>query len=192
MARLGFYLDVNKCIGCRTCQVQCKDKNRLGIGPIFRKTADYSVGSYPNATMFHITMSCNHCAQPACVETCPVGAMYQAEDGTVQHDSELCIGCKACMTACPYGHPQYIEEKQKVGKCDSCYAIRQAGGNPACVDACVMRALDFGDLDELREKYGPELVNTLPVLPDPGKTDPSLLIKTKESALSKDAKEIWL
>ena len=71
------------CTGCRTCQVACKDKNRLDVGTLFREVKSYEVGSYPDVTFYHMTMSCNHCENPACVSACPVGAMYVAEDGTV-------------------------------------------------------------------------------------------------------------
>lgn len=190
MAKLGFYFDSTKCIGCRACQVQCKDKNRLGVGPIYRKTASYCVGAYPDAKCFHLTMSCNHCEKAACIDACPVGAMYKTEDGVVLHDKELCIGCQACITSCPYGHPQYLEDDKKVGKCDSCYAIRKDGGKPACVDSCVMRALDFGDIEELKNKYGNDCVDKLPVIPE-SETKPALLIKANECAKDKNAKEVW-
>ena len=193
MGKLGFYFDATMCTGCRTCQVACKDKNRLDVGTLFREVKSYEVGSYPDVTFYHMTMSCNHCENPACVAACPVGAMYVAEDGTVLHDEALCIGCQACVQACPYGAPKYIEEKQKVGKCDACAAIRAAGGNPVCVDACPLRALEFGDLDELVKKHaGAELVNELPVLPKADATGPSLLIEPKQSMLSEGAEEMYL
>ena len=190
MGKLGFYFDATMCTGCRTCQVACKDKNRLDVGTLFREVKSYEVGSYPDVTFYHMTMSCNHCENPACVSACPV---YVAEDGTVLHDEALCIGCQACVQACPYGAPKYIEEKKKVGKCDACAAIRAAGGNPVCVDACPLRALEFGDLDELVQKHaGAELVNELPILPKADATGPSLLIEPKQSMLSDGAEEMYL
>lgn len=178
---LGFYFDMTRCIGCKACQVACKDKNRLDVGANFRTVTDYEVGSYPTVKTYSLTLSCQHCENPACVEICPAGAMYKAEDGTVLHDAALCVGCKACISACPYGAPAYIESQRKVGKCDACAAIRAAGGKPACVMACPMRALDFGDLDELKAKYGNECVSELPCLPV-SETGPRLIIKAKEIA----------
>lgn len=188
MGKLGFYFDSTKCTGCRTCQVACKDKNRLDVGTLYRQVTAYTVGSYPNVKAFHFSATCNHCENPACVAGCPTGAMYKAEDGAVLCDTELCIGCGNCASVCPYGAPKLLDSGVS-GKCDSCYAIRKAGGNPVCVDACLTRALDFGDLDELRAKYGNDLVSEVPVWPD-GKTSPNVLIKTREQVLSEDFKEM--
>jgi len=116
--------------------------------------------------------------------------MYYANDGTVQHDDKKCIGCRYCTWNCPYGAPQYIEDNGIVGKCDSCKELRDAGGNPVCVDACLMRCLDFGDLDELREKYGPDLVQELPILPASNITNPSLLVNPKPCSLAENYREM--
>ncbi len=189
---LGFYFDMTRCIGCKACQIACKDKNNLDVGTIFRNAKTYSVGEYPKVQMFNVSVSCNHCENPACVAACPVGAMYKAEDGTVLHDKNLCIGCKACTVACPYGVPKYIEEEGKSSKCDACAYLRAKGMNPACVDACPNRALDFGDIDELKAKYGPNLVSDLPILPDSSVTGANVLIKAKDCALSGEAVELPL
>lgn len=81
MGRLGFYFDMTRCIGCRACQVACKDKNRLEVGVIFRNAHTYSVGTFPSVHCYSYSGTCYHCAEPACVERCPTGAMYRAEDG---------------------------------------------------------------------------------------------------------------
>ena len=91
----GFYFDMTACIGCRTCQVACKDKNDLEMGVIFRRLSDFEVGEYPAVQTYHYSGSCNHCEKPECVAACPNAAMYiDEEDGTVQHDDEKCIGCQ--------------------------------------------------------------------------------------------------
>ena len=187
---LGFYFDQTRWIGCKACQVACKDKNRLDVGANFREIKDFEVGEFPSVKTYSLTLSCQHCNNPACVEACPVGAMYKANDGTVLHDASLCVGCKACINACPYDAPAYIDSKKIVGKCDACAAIRAAGGKPACVAACPMRALDFGDLDELKAKYGSNLVSELPCLPS-SDTEPNLVIKAKEIAKSEKGNEIY-
>lgn len=190
MSRLGFYFDSNMCIGCRACQVACKDRNRLGVGAIFRKVKSFQTGVYPNPQGFNYSGACNHCAEPKCVAGCPTGAMHVAEDGTVQHDASLCIGCQYCVWNCPYGAPQYIKSAGKVGKCDSCKNLREAGENPVCVDSCVMRCLKFGDLDKLAAEYGPGLVDQIPILPRADLTKPSLLVKPKGCALDPKFKEL--
>lgn len=186
MTRLGFYIDIDACIGCRTCQVACKDRNKLEVGYLFRRVDTFETGAFPEAKMFHFSHSCNHCEKPACVANCPTGAMQIADDGTVQHDDELCIGCGTCAEACPYSVPQVIEGEGITRKCDSCKPFRDAGGNPVCVDACPMRCLAFGDLDELTAVHGPDLVRELPATPSADKTNPSTLIHPKPCALEPD------
>lgn len=186
---LGFYFDVNMCIGCRTCQVACKDRNRLDVGILFRKVRSYETNVYPDATMYHYSGACNHCEEAKCVKGCPTGAMHFTADGTVQHDRSKCVGCKYCIWNCPYSVPQFIEETGVVGKCDSCKDLRDAGQNPACVDSCIMRCLDFGEIDQLKAKYGPDLVNKLPILPAADITNPHVLIKPKSCSMQRGFRE---
>lgn len=187
MSKQGFYFDMDSCIGCKTCQVACKDKNNLDIGILFRKITSFEVGFYPHPGNYHFSGTCNHCTNPKCVEGCPTGAMYIASDGTVQHDADICIGCRYCIWNCPYGVPQFLPELGKVGKCDGCKDLRDKGENPVCVDACIMRALEWGDIEELRKKHIKEdLINNLPILPSSSITNPSLLIKPKNVAKRKD------
>ncbi len=185
----GFYFNQQNCIGCKTCQIACKDVKNLEVGTLLRRVSDFETGTYPEARSFHFSTGCNHCENPACVKNCPTSAMHKAEDGTVLHDDGLCIGCKSCMMACPYGAPQFVEKIQMVHKCDACANRRAVGKNPACVDACYMRALDFGEIGELRDKYGDELVSDLPFLPPSELTHPPLVIKPKEASLSEDCRE---
>ena len=189
---LGFYFDQTRCTGCRVCQIACKD--RLGLeaaGPLPRRVTTFETGTFPNARLYHLSVGCNHCDSPACVANCPTGAMHQDESGVVLHDDELCIGCKTCMNSCPYEAPQYAEDQDLIIKCDSCKALRDAGLNPVCVDACMMRALDFGDVDELVAKYGDGLVNELPALGDAA-TNPNIRVKVKEAASESSFKEVML
>ena len=187
---LGFYFDMTRCVGCRACQVACKDRNNLDIGLLFRYAKTYETGSFPKVGMYNYSGSCNHCEHPACVTVCPTGAMYKAEDGTVIHDDDMCIGCKSCMNICPYGSPKFDEARSIVRNCDVCASLRAKGQNPVCVDACPSRALDFGERDELIAKYGPDLVKDLPILPDSKLTDPNTLIKAKPCALEEDFREL--
>lgn len=189
MGRLGFYFDMTRCIGCRACQVACKDKNRLEVGVIFRNAHTYSVGHYPTVRCYSYSGTCYHCAEPACVERCPTGATYVAEDGVVLHDDERCTGCATCTNACPYGNPKILPDKNIAAKCDSCKALRDAGGNPACVDACPQRALAFGDIDTMKDGQGVEQL-ALAALPPSATTQPSLVIRVKEAALDPGFREI--
>ena len=186
---LGFYFDTNKCIGCRACHVACKDLHDLNVGPILRKVRAFEVGTFPNVDGFRYSGSCYHCANASCVEICPTGAMNYAADGTVQLDAAVCLNCRVCAIVCPYDAPQMDEDRDIMAKCDSCKDLRAAGKNPFCVDACVMRCLEFGNMDELRAKHGPGLVTELPALPR-GAAEPRVLIKAKQCALSVDFVEV--
>ncbi len=187
---LGFYFDMTRCIGCRACQIACKDKNRLEVGVILRNAKTYQTGKFPDVGLFNYSASCNHCENPACVANCATGALYKAEDGTVILDEALCDGCQLCAQACPYHVPQYDEVAMVMKKCDACAYLRAKGENPACVDACPMRALDFGEKEELIAKYGEGLVSDISILPDSDITGSNTLIKAKPNAIDMECTEV--
>jgi anaerobic dimethyl sulfoxide reductase subunit B (iron-sulfur subunit) len=114
-----------------------------------------------------------HCAEPNCVDACPADAIVKRSDGVVLIDPKKCVGARLCERACPYGAPQFNAALGIMTKCDFCQDVLAKGKNPACVDACSMRALDAGPLDELQARYG--LTNAIEPLPLP-KTGPSLVI----------------
>lgn len=182
---LGFYFDVTRCIGCRTCQVACKDRRDIqkpGVRP--RRVESFETGTYPQVGMFHVSVACNHCESPACVANCPTLAMHKTADGVVLHDDARCVQCRNCVTVCPYGAPQFDDEADMIVKCDSCYDLCKGGMNPTCVDACPTRALEFGDIDELRRQHGSDCVSEIPVLGTADHTHPNLLVKPNGAAVS--------
>lgn len=192
MSRVGFYYDQKMCAGCKTCQVACKDRNRLDVGVVLREVRSYQVGAYPNVSMYHFSAACNHCEQPACMANCPVNAIEMMDDGTVVLNTDDCIGCQTCVTKCPYGVPRYDEASGVVRKCDGCYDLRQKGYQPACVEACPFRALDFGTQEELEARHaGVETVNQIPAMGE-GETSPVTRIVVREDALEAGAVEIIL
>ena len=192
MTRKGFFFNQVRCVGCKTCQMACKDKNDLPVGVLFRRIQSYETGRFPNPNSFHYSASCNHCSNPECVAVCPIGAMHvDEEDGTVQYNDSICIGCQYCVTACPYGNPRYVMEYMVVHKCDACKSWRELGEQPACASACPTRALEFGPIEELRAAH-PDSVSDLPILPSSSKTRPSLLIKPRPSAFHEDFRELYL
>lgn len=182
---VGFYVNIDSCIGCRTCQVACKDRHNIQVpGPRLRRVQTFEAGTYPEAGLFTTVISCNHCDNPACTAICPTGAMYKDEaTGVVLHDDAPCIQCQSCVNACPYGAPQFIEQDNLIVKCDTCMALREAGKNPTCVDACPMRAIEFGDIDELKAAH-PDAVLELPCMPKASQTQPNALIGASEFAKS--------
>ena len=128
--------------------------------------------------VFHgyVSVSCNHCDDPACVKVCPTKAHAKHPElgGLVLIDRNKCIGCGMCAAACPYHAPVLDKKAGKMTKCDACVDRISKGGLPVCVEACTQRALDFGYVDELRKKYG-EGAHIVP-LPSPSKTKPNLVV----------------
>lgn len=182
--QLGFVHNNVECIGCRACEIACKDKNGLEAGPRFRRVSYVEGGTFPEVYAYKINMSCNHCAEPACLPTCPTGAIYKRKkDGIVNIDSTLCIGCRRCEAACPYGAPQFIPEQNIVSKCNLCVDEIDAGRKPYCVMACMMRVLDIGDIEKLRNGTqqttayveGDKPVRQVKSMANPELTDPSIV-----------------
>lgn len=183
MSQNGFYYDMTKCIQCKSCQVACKDKNDLDIGIYYREVSEFEIGKLPDICVYHMSMSCNHCKNPTCVSKCPTGAMTKRKkDGIVMIDREKCIGCRTCERECLYGAPKYLGDKiKKVSKCNGCIDITDENEKPVCVAACMTRALDFGNLEEIKKRgmYSPDIKG----LPSSKKTKPSIVIKPKKQAL---------
>ncbi|WP_029898163.1 4Fe-4S dicluster domain-containing protein [Desulfohalovibrio reitneri] len=151
-----------RCISCKACEVHCKLKNRVPEGAklgLLASKGPVKKGGKP--TYLNQFMPCFHCEKPWCVSACPTGAMIRREsDGIVYVDQELCVGCKACIMACPWEVPQWQESTGTVIKCDYCMDRVDEGLDPACVTACTAHALEFlrpnRDSDRVRKNYARE------------------------------------
>lgn len=144
----GFVINNHTCIGCHACSVACKSENEVPLG-VNRTWVKYvEKGSFPNTRRLFQVTRCNHCANPPCVRICPVTAMYQRHDGIVEFDPKVCIGCKACMQACPYDAIYIDPETHSAAKCHYCSHRTDLGLQPACVVVCPTHSIISGDLDD--------------------------------------------
>jgi Fe-S-cluster-containing dehydrogenase component len=141
-------LDQDRCIGCHACTTACKSENEvpLGVTRTYVKSAD--VGIFPSVRRAFQVTRCNQCADAPCVAACPTEAMYRREDGIVDFDKRICIGCKACMAACPYDAIFINPEDHSAEKCNMCAHRLDLGLEPACVTVCPAGAILVGDLGD--------------------------------------------
>ncbi len=168
--QLGLVIDLDTCVGCHACAVNCKEWNTSGQtapltdfqpyqsgqdGVWLNRIHTYEAGTGTESRTVHFPRSCLHCAEPACVTVCPTGASYKrAEDGIVLVNAEICIGCKLCSLACPYGAREFDEDQGVMRKCTLCVDriynenIVEEERVPACVKACPAHARHFGDLGD--------------------------------------------
>jgi anaerobic dimethyl sulfoxide reductase subunit B (iron-sulfur subunit) len=177
--RYGFHVDLGSCTGCKACQIACKDKSQLPVGILWRRVIEVSGGEWvkrgkawiDKTFTYFLSVACMHCEQPICVGVCPTRALTQREDGIVLIDADRCMGCHYCEWACPYGALQFDEVSGVMTKCDFCYEDLDQGKPPACVAACQMRVLEYGEIQDLRTKYG--AFNNVYPLPEISLTEPS-------------------
>jgi Fe-S-cluster-containing dehydrogenase component/formate-dependent nitrite reductase membrane component NrfD len=144
----GFLIDQRTCIGCHACTVACKTEHQVPLGQ-FRTWVKYvDQGEYPSTTRDFGVMRCNHCTDAPCVTICPTQALFKREDGIVDFDNSRCIGCKACMQACPYDAIYIDEDTHTAAKCNFCSHRVDQGLEPACVVVCPTESIWVGDLDD--------------------------------------------
>jgi molybdopterin-containing oxidoreductase family iron-sulfur binding subunit len=184
--KFGMVVDVGACIGCRQCVYSCKEENNVPDSPdqlawidvfemdikhpvteIHTVPPDHSATNYtdsPKRGKWYLSKNCFHCENPNCVKVCPVGATFKAEDGIVEMDYDRCLGCRYCMSACPYNartfnwrepdppenpNPEVpLRPKGVVEKCTFCVHRTREGKLPRCVEACPVGARHFGDLND--------------------------------------------
>lgn len=149
MPRYAMVTDLRKCVACEACTVACNAEWNVPAGRARTHVHRTPVaGRFPNLRSAVHVAQCNHCDRPPCVEACPSGAAWKAEDGVVHVDKDLCIGCGYCVPACPYDARFIDPVTSKVDKCDFCAARLARGLAPVCVTTCTAHAKYFGDLDD--------------------------------------------
>ena len=171
------------------------------MGRLWRRVSEVTGGQWEkkgaawqnNVFAYHLSISCNHCEKPICLEGCPAQAITRREDGIVLINPEHCLGCGYCSWVCPYSAPQYQPDLGVMTKCTLCSDDLDAGLQPACVSACPVRALDAGPLSDLAIRH--ELNETpahTPPLPKTNLTEPSLLIALHADALRSSEPDVVL
>ena len=131
-----FAFAMESCVGCHSCEAACAEQNGLPPEIAWRRVGEIEGGTFPETKRFHLSMSCNHCIEPACLEGCPTNAYIKLDNGIVDHNPDECIGCQYCTWNCPYSVPAFQPDRRIVTKCDMCLPRLEEGRAPACVDAC--------------------------------------------------------
>ena len=169
--RFGFFTDTSVCIGCKACEVACKEWNGVPDNPVnfsgnsYDNTLDLGANAWRHVAFieqpaargddFSWLMAsdvCKHCTSAACLEVCPTGAIFTTEFLTVVVQDDICNGCGYCVTACPYGVIERRESDGGAHKCTLCYDRLKGGKQPACAQACPTDSIQFGPLHELRAR----------------------------------------
>jgi Fe-S-cluster-containing dehydrogenase component len=177
MARYEMIIDLDLCIGCNACTVACKAEHGTQPGVFWGHVLQKEYGKTPRATRLFLPVLCNHCEAAPCEEVCPTGATYRNPDGLVLVDYHKCIGCRACMMACPYDARWYIEQEEFyfantpipygvdevrgyekiVQKCNFCADRLGREEEPRCVEVCPTSCREFGDRDAADSKVAKRL-----------------------------------
>ncbi len=151
-------IDQTRCIGCHACTTACKSENLVPLSVTRTYVKHVDVGIFPQARRAHQVTRCNQCAHAPCVTACPTTAMFKRADGIVDFDKSICIGCKACMAACPYDAIFINPEDHSAEKCNFCAHRIDVGLEPACVVVCPTQSILIGDLNDT-ESYVAQIVN---------------------------------
>ncbi len=151
-------IDHTRCIGCHACTTACKSENVVPIGVTRTYVKHVDVGVFPQVRRANQVTRCNQCAHAPCVTACPTAAMFKRTDGIVDFDKSICIGCKACMAACPYDAIFINPQDHSAEKCNFCAHRIDVGLEPACVVVCPTQAILIGDMND-QSSYVAQIIN---------------------------------
>ncbi len=169
--QLGFFTDTTVCIGCKACEVACKQWNQLPDDGMFFTGMSYdntvhlgastwrhvafvekaATNGDGNFSWLMLSDVCKHCARAGCLEVCPTGSIVRTEFNTVYVQPDVCNGCGYCVVACPFGVIDRLQDDGRAWKCTLCYDRLKADMEPACAKACPTDSIIFGEIDELRK-----------------------------------------
>ena len=167
--RMGFFTDTSICIGCKACEVACKEWNQvpadsdgfsghsldntLALGADTWRHVAFVEQTGPEGMRWLMSSDvCKHCTSAACLEVCPTGALFRTEFGTVVVQPDVCNGCGYCVPACPFGVIEKRSDDGRAWKCTLCYDRLKDDRTPACAQACPTESIQFGELGDLRER----------------------------------------
>ena len=214
MKQMALVIDLNKCVGCQACAVNCKAWNNAGeFGPLpdsdpygenpdgvwFNRVQTYEVGSYPDTEITYLPKSCMHCEDAPCVQVCPTAASYKREeDGIVLVNYDACIGCKYCSWACPYGCREYDFTAGLMKKCTLCVDriydmnLPEEERKPACVLSCPTQARSFGDIKDPDSKVSKKIKDNhgYKLMPKSGAEASNHYLPKKTNHIEIDIKDI--
>jgi molybdopterin-containing oxidoreductase family iron-sulfur binding subunit len=208
MAKLSIVIDLDLCIGCNACTLACKAEHGTQPGVFWGKVLEHETGRTPAVTRLFLPVLCNHCEDPPCREVCPTRATTVDDDGVVLVDYEKCIGCRACVAACPYMSRTYLDRERYyfpdtpiprsarqlqgvegvVQKCNLCVERRRRGEPPACVEVCPTSCRVFGDLEDPGSSVS-ELVRSersFQLLPEKGTAPKVHYLLTNKAVLAQE------
>lgn len=185
----GFYFTADNCIACHACEAACSEKNDNPGHIAFRSVGFVEGGTYPDYRRQNISMACNHCDDPVCLKGCPTRAYTKfAEYGAVLQDPDICFGCGYCTWVCPYNAPQLDPVEGTVSKCNMCVDRLEVGLKPACVSACLGKALEFGVIENTPEGRT-QTDAEIPGFPDTSITNPNIRFQQTKT-LNRDMKRV--
>ncbi len=158
--QLGFKVNLKKCVGCRSCEIACRNEHHLDTP---RRSVRKLVQDHEHGYFTFLSMACNHCANPACVAVCPNHCFKKRRDGVVYYQSVSCIGCKSCVGACPFGAPKYNYLTKKIDKCNLCMDRLAVNLLPTCISVCVSEAIELVDISGGQADTGEEWISEIEI-----------------------------
>jgi Fe-S-cluster-containing dehydrogenase component len=186
MSGAGFLLDLHRCVGCGACVLACRVENDRVDTAAWRRVVPLNLRRRASGPAYFLSVACHHCEEPACLKGCPSRAYEKRPDGIVLHHEDVCLGCRYCQMTCPFGTPQYDDERGVVSKCHLCAHRVDAGRLPACVAACPTEALRYVAAGEaLPAEAGGEV----PGFADPAGCRPALRFRPPAGARRADLYE---